>query len=66
MPCIHWQWDLGVAGYISAAPRSTHPGGVNSAFLDGHVQFLRDEIDPFLLSNYIDINDGEAVSNEAQ
>jgi prepilin-type processing-associated H-X9-DG protein len=66
MPCIHWQWDLGVSGYISAASRSTHPGGVNSAFLDGHVQFLRDEIDPFLLSNYIDINDGAVVSNDGQ
>jgi prepilin-type processing-associated H-X9-DG protein len=66
MPCIHWAWPLGITGYISAAPRSMHPGGVNSSFLDGHVEFLRDEIDPFLLSNYIDINDSAVLSNDGQ
>ena len=27
------------SGYLSAAPRSRHPGGVNAVFLDGHVGF---------------------------
>ena len=31
MPCIQWSWGLGVTGYISAAPRSAHPGGVDAA-----------------------------------
>lgn len=59
MPCIKWKWSLGLAGYISAAPRSLHPGGVNSAYLDGHVEFIQDDVDPFLFANLIDIRDGE-------
>ncbi len=66
MPCIKWAWPLGLAGYISAAPRSSHPGGVNAAFLDGHVEFLRDEIDPFFFANLIDIRDGEVNSDDSQ
>jgi prepilin-type processing-associated H-X9-DG protein len=62
MPCIQWNWPLGIFGYISAAPRSSHPGGVNVAYLDGHVDFLRDEIDPFSLAYLIDIRDGQVPS----
>ncbi|QDU87664.1 hypothetical protein Pla175_10300 [Pirellulimonas nuda] len=47
----------GSSGY--AAPRSLHPGGVNSAFVDGSVQFLPDDVDPWLMARYISINDGE-------
>lgn len=65
MPCIHWSWALGITGYISAAPRSMHPGGVDIAFLDGHVDFLRDEVDPFVMANLIDIRDAE-VDNAGQ
>jgi prepilin-type N-terminal cleavage/methylation domain-containing protein/prepilin-type processing-associated H-X9-DG protein len=59
MPCSKWIYSLGLAGYISAAPRSSHPGGVNAAYLDGHVDFLFDEIDPFSFTYLIDIRDGQ-------
>jgi prepilin-type N-terminal cleavage/methylation domain-containing protein/prepilin-type processing-associated H-X9-DG protein len=48
-------------GYISAAPRSNHPGGVNSAFLDGSVHFLTNDIDEPLLAHLICIADGQVV-----
>jgi prepilin-type N-terminal cleavage/methylation domain-containing protein/prepilin-type processing-associated H-X9-DG protein len=59
MPCIKWIWSLGLFGYISAAPRSNHPGGINASFLDGHVDFIRDDIDPFSFTYFIDIRDGQ-------
>jgi prepilin-type N-terminal cleavage/methylation domain-containing protein/prepilin-type processing-associated H-X9-DG protein len=59
MPCHKWVWSLGLFGYISAAPRSSHPGGVNAAYLDGHVDFVFDEIDPFTFTYLIDIRDGQ-------
>lgn len=61
MPCVKWVWPLGLGGYISAAPRSNHPGGVNAAFLDGHVDFIRDDIDVFTFTYLIDIRDGQAL-----
>jgi prepilin-type N-terminal cleavage/methylation domain-containing protein/prepilin-type processing-associated H-X9-DG protein len=64
MPCMRWRWKLGLNGYISAAPRSTHLGGVNAAYLDGHVEFLSDEVDPFTLAYLIDIRDAEVVIND--
>jgi prepilin-type processing-associated H-X9-DG protein len=66
MPCITWAWSLGLAGYISAAPRSNHIGGVNCAYLDAHVDFLRDEIDPFVFANLVDIRDSRVTSNGQQ
>lgn len=63
MPCIRWQWNLGYAGYISAAPRSNHVGGVNCVFLDGHIGFLPNDIDPYELGRLIDIRDGEVTSD---
>ncbi len=59
MPCVQWAWPLGLSGYISAAPRSAHPGGVNAAFLDGHVEFVNDSIDPYSMAFYVDIRDSE-------
>ena len=61
MPCIKWIWSLGLFGYISAAPRSSHVGGVNASFLDGHVDFIHDEIDPFTFTYLIDIRDGKVA-----
>lgn len=55
MPCIRWAWQLGLFGYISAAPRSNHIGGVNAAFLDGHVEFVSNDVDPFAYVRLIDI-----------
>ena len=66
MPCVTWAWQLGLSGYISAAPRSGHIGGVNVSYLDGHVDFLRDEIDPFVFSYLVDIRDAKALSNDGQ
>ena len=41
MPCNTWDPTFNTNHYLSAAPRSQHPGGVNVAFLDGHTGFLR-------------------------
>ncbi len=54
MPCTD------TPGYISAAPRSNHQGGVNSAYLDGSIHFLRDDIDEHVMAYLIAINDGQA------
>jgi prepilin-type processing-associated H-X9-DG protein len=64
MPCIKWDWGLGLFGYISAAPRSLHHGGVNIAFLDGHVDFLSNDVDPFTMAYLVGIED-ERVGNHA-
>jgi prepilin-type N-terminal cleavage/methylation domain-containing protein/prepilin-type processing-associated H-X9-DG protein len=48
-------------GYISAAPRSLHVGGVNVAFLDGHVTFLPNEIDELTMHYLISVADGEVI-----
>jgi prepilin-type processing-associated H-X9-DG protein len=65
MPCHQWIYQLGLAGYISSAPRSNHIGGVNVAHLDGHVTFLPDHVDPFVMAYLIDIRD-EAVIGDAR
>ena len=59
LPCTD-TWE-GRFGYISAAPRSLHPGGVNVAFLDGHVAFIPDSVDEISMLNMIRMNDGEIV-----
>lgn len=61
MSCLHWGWSLGLWGYISAAPRSLHQGGVNAAYLDGRVEFLPNDIDPIAMSFLVGINDGYYV-----
>jgi prepilin-type processing-associated H-X9-DG protein len=54
MPCeVEWE------GYISSAPRSLHPGGVNVVYLDGHVGFLNDEIDEYVMLHMVDPVDGK-------
>jgi prepilin-type N-terminal cleavage/methylation domain-containing protein/prepilin-type processing-associated H-X9-DG protein len=64
MPCIRWQWSLGLLGYISAAPRSNHLGGVNAAYLDGHVDFIVNEIEPLALTNMVDIHDSQVAPDD--
>jgi prepilin-type N-terminal cleavage/methylation domain-containing protein/prepilin-type processing-associated H-X9-DG protein len=49
-------------GYISAAPRSMHNGGVNAVFLDGHVAFLPNNIDEYAMLWMVSSNDGEIVN----
>ncbi len=60
MPCATYQHN-GISGWLSAAPRSRHTGGVNVAFLDGRIGFLLDSIDQFVLANLVSSNDGTAV-----
>ena len=58
MPCVTSSLPPGLDGYMSAAPRSIHPGGVNGANLDGHVKFLADGIDDFVMAYLVSIDDG--------
>jgi prepilin-type N-terminal cleavage/methylation domain-containing protein/prepilin-type processing-associated H-X9-DG protein len=62
MPCIQPAASkfVGLYAHLSAAPRSNHPGGVNAAFLDGHVTFLPNEIDEFVMAYAVSVNDGQA------
>jgi prepilin-type N-terminal cleavage/methylation domain-containing protein/prepilin-type processing-associated H-X9-DG protein len=57
MQCV--EFDNPIWGhYLSAAPRSNHPGGVNAALLDGRVAFLTDDIDEFAMAVMINVDDG--------
>jgi len=58
LPCTYSRIP-GLNGYMSAAPRSLHPGGVNAAFLDGHVTFLVEEIDEISMAYQISAIDGQ-------
>lgn len=60
MPCVAFH----LAGYMSAAPRSNHIGGVNAAYLDGHVVFLEDDVDTLVMAQTIAINHGEFPPQE--
>lgn len=62
MPCVVGGLrfiSLGLGNYISAAPRSNHLGGVNAGYLDGHVEFIRNDIDPFTMANQVNIHDSQ-------
>ena len=63
MPCHKSIWPLGLAGYVSAAPRSNHVGGVNVAYLDGHVAFVSNGVDPFTMAYLVDIRDEEVIGD---
>ncbi len=60
MPCKEFQRTYS-AGWLSAAPRSLHSGGVNVVFLDGHVGFVPDSIDEYTMASLISSNDGQTV-----
>ena len=51
------------ANYMSAAPRSSHIGGVNTAFLDGHVEFLPDDVDEMVMALMISVTDASSTSD---
>ncbi|TWT75535.1 hypothetical protein Pla123a_30450 [Posidoniimonas polymericola] len=59
MPCVRWNRTLGPRGYLSSAPRSLHPGGVNSGYIDGHVVFLRDKLDEIAMAYAVSANDAQ-------
>lgn len=61
MPCSG-DGREGAGSFRSAAPRSAHVGGINTAFLDGHVIFTTDEIDPLLMTYQVYIRDGQVTS----
>ncbi|MGL4513990.1 MAG: DUF1559 domain-containing protein [Lacipirellulaceae bacterium] len=63
MPCAKGR-PPGIPGYLSAAPRSTHPGGVNGAWLDGRVTWLADEVAGLWLAYAVSINDGAGKVGE--
>jgi prepilin-type processing-associated H-X9-DG protein len=60
LPCNSWK-ESGSNNYLSSAPRSRHPGGVNVVFVDGHVGFLTNQVDETALAYLISIEDGRAV-----
>jgi prepilin-type processing-associated H-X9-DG protein len=45
--------------WTAAAPRSSHPGGVNASHCDGSVFFVNDDIDQYLFARMVSINDGQ-------
>jgi prepilin-type N-terminal cleavage/methylation domain-containing protein/prepilin-type processing-associated H-X9-DG protein len=47
------------------AARSQHPGGVNVMFCDGHVQFIKDTINPLTWTALGTRNGGEVISADA-
>jgi prepilin-type processing-associated H-X9-DG protein len=57
MPCVQRTNPPGVNGYMSAAPRSLHNGGVNAAFVDGHVIFLHNEVDDIAMARMVSVDD---------
>ena len=61
MPC--GEYGPGGWHYLSAAPRSLHPGGVNVAYLDGHVGYIPDGIDERAMALLVSSNDREPLAN---
>ena len=57
MPCATWS-PWGSWRYLSSAPRSRHPGGVQSLWADGRVTFLPDTVDEIVMGYLIAIDDG--------
>ena len=49
---------------FQAAARSRHPGGVNTVFGDGHVTFIRDDIDRIIWQRLGNIADGQPLSGD--
>jgi prepilin-type N-terminal cleavage/methylation domain-containing protein/prepilin-type processing-associated H-X9-DG protein len=63
MPCLTWVSNSS-SDYLSAAPRSRHPGGVVAVYADAHVSFLNNTIDRLTMAYLISIDDGQPVTAE--
>jgi prepilin-type N-terminal cleavage/methylation domain-containing protein/prepilin-type processing-associated H-X9-DG protein len=62
MPCgIFNYFFADPSHYLSSAPRSQHPGGVNVAFMDGRLGFLTDDVDEFTMAYLVSSNDRRPV-----
>ena len=59
MPCLRQPTVPDLSNHMSAAPRSLHPDGVNAAYLDGHVTFLVNGIDEFVMAYLVSAHDGQ-------
>jgi len=57
MPCGNYR-GYG-RGFTSASPRSNHRGGVNVTYLDGHVEFLGNDVDATTYARLISVDDGK-------
>jgi len=60
MPCLTWQAGTS-ADYLSAAPRSRHPGGVVAVYADAHISFLNNSIDRLTMAYLVSVDDGQSV-----
>jgi prepilin-type N-terminal cleavage/methylation domain-containing protein/prepilin-type processing-associated H-X9-DG protein len=60
-------YDCGDTSYVAAhvAPRSNHSGGVNAAFADGSVRFIKDSVNPETFRALGTKAGGEVVSSDA-
>ena len=63
IPCAQYSLSETTNAYLSSAPRSNHPGGVNVALMDGAVRFVTDDIDHVTMALQVSINDGQAPPN---
>ncbi|MFO0954362.1 MAG: H-X9-DG-CTERM domain-containing protein, partial [Isosphaeraceae bacterium] len=50
---------------LNVTARSKHPGGVNSLFCDGHVQFVKNSVNVPAWQSLGSRNGGEVVSADA-
>jgi prepilin-type N-terminal cleavage/methylation domain-containing protein/prepilin-type processing-associated H-X9-DG protein len=60
VPCMDDR-PASLNGHMSTAPRSLHPGGVNTAHIDGHAVFINDAIDEVTMAYLVSINDGQTT-----
>jgi prepilin-type processing-associated H-X9-DG protein len=66
MPCgIFSPFPFDDNHYLSSAPRSQHPGGVNVAFMDGRLGFLTDDVDEYTMAYLVSANDRKPVSHDS-
>jgi prepilin-type processing-associated H-X9-DG protein len=61
MPCATWA-SSGSNNYLSAAPRSQHPTGVNVAYGDGRVTYLNNQVDEVTMAYLVAVDDKHAVT----